>query len=947
MKKIKYILLILICISIPIRSQVLATFEDGNTDELTMSGHWFTSELFVNPPGIYSNPDKTGINISDKCFGAVNAPNADWWGNFYSLNLTAPITITESNRYLTFLMYRSIQPKEIRIGFNSYEETDQIFFGKTNKDATWEKITIDLGAARMGQTLNAIFFVFSCNWSEPRNGWGDAEYYFDNFELSGILPSLPTAKVEIDASQVFQTIDGFAASDCWTGNYVGKYWEESKKEFIAEKFFSREFDEQGNPKGIGLSMWRVNMGAGTWEQGDAGGIDDISRRAECFLDENGNYDWENKQIGQQYFMQKAKDYGCESFVAFSNSPLTIYTRNGKGYANGDGNSNLKEDMYDDYAEYLTTVVKHFKDKGYNFTHISPVNEPQYTWTGGQEGTPWQNNEIKKLATELDKSIQSKGLDTKLLLTEAASWEYLYKTDGRASNQIYELFNSTSHNYVGNLSSVAPVVAGHSYWTFNNNSTIINVRETLKDMADRHGLKVYQTEWSMLDSAPNDGTFPGYENASYMDIALFMSKLIHSDLVYAGVSSWSYWTGMDTERWSHKNRFFLIGLYPEGHAYGDIRKSGDVLDMANLWTLGNYSLFVKPGYKRIQLNGAAEMNDLLGSAYISPDNTTLVAVYVNNSKSSREIETSLSQFKTRPISVRKYVTTDTKKLERDASLEENNVSANITVEPRSVTTIVYQLEKSDDNNLDNVTVNSQDWNVDTRYIVDCDNHDSNLKIEIIPSDNNAVVSPAKIINVDISKPSVQQVEFTIESQTGAKKDYKVEVEKRFDFNQLIVQKWNNTLIVNEKSNHADGFKFTGYQWYKDGQPIGQNKPSYSAGSKSTDVLDKDATYYVTLTTDKGDKISTCPGKVTLKDLGVKVYPNPISANEKLTIEANLSQELLDNGSIQIYSLTGTKTNISVPMNGKTLNEITIPSSGMYVIKLTSINNFEYTAKILVR
>ena len=33
-----------------------------------------------------------------------------------------------------------------------------------------------------------------------------------------------TKTVTIDAGQTFQTIKGFAASDCWTPAFVGKYW---------------------------------------------------------------------------------------------------------------------------------------------------------------------------------------------------------------------------------------------------------------------------------------------------------------------------------------------------------------------------------------------------------------------------------------------------------------------------------------------------------------------------------------------------------------------------------------------------------------------------------------------------------------------------------------------------------------------------------------------------
>ena len=99
-------------------------------------------------------------------------------------------------------------------------------------------------------------------------------------------PDTPSASVEktvtINAGQTFQTIKGFAASDCWTPAFVGKYWTNNRNE-IAELLFSSEITD-GQPKGIGLSMWRVNMGGGSMEQGDESGISNVSRRAESYLD---------------------------------------------------------------------------------------------------------------------------------------------------------------------------------------------------------------------------------------------------------------------------------------------------------------------------------------------------------------------------------------------------------------------------------------------------------------------------------------------------------------------------------------------------------------------------------------------------------------------------------------------------------------------------------------
>lgn len=71
--------------------------------------------------------------------------------------------------------------------------------------------------------------------------------------------------VEIDPGKKFQKIEYFGASDAWSTQYVGDYWEDLLKEKAARLLFSQKFDGAGNPEGIGLSLWRVNLGGGSLE----------------------------------------------------------------------------------------------------------------------------------------------------------------------------------------------------------------------------------------------------------------------------------------------------------------------------------------------------------------------------------------------------------------------------------------------------------------------------------------------------------------------------------------------------------------------------------------------------------------------------------------------------------------------------------------------------------
>ena len=92
--------------------------------------------------------------------------------------------------------------------------------------------------------------------------------FISSFTLYSCKSSISYSKISIDTNTRYQTIEGFGASDAWRCQYVGANWPEPKKNRIAELLFSKEVDKKGNPKGVGLSIWRFYIGAGTTEQGD-------------------------------------------------------------------------------------------------------------------------------------------------------------------------------------------------------------------------------------------------------------------------------------------------------------------------------------------------------------------------------------------------------------------------------------------------------------------------------------------------------------------------------------------------------------------------------------------------------------------------------------------------------------------------------------------------------
>ena len=503
-------------------------------------------------------------------------------------------------------------------------------------------------------------------------------------------------KVSINPDQKHQTIEYWGAADAWSGDFVGKYWSETSKQKIADWLFSQEYDENGNPKGAGLSAWRVNLGGGTLEAPNAD-IFPYQRRAESYLTVDGkNYDW-GKCAGHEYWMSEAVKRGSNYFILFSNTPLVQYTLNGKGYSDGK-RANIREECYDDYARYLVTVAKHYMDKGWKVPFISPINEPQHQWdTPKQEGSIWRNSEMKRMVVALDEELSKESCfdNLRIQLGEVARVIYLYdKRDtyveryGEVEAPHYVLrnfFDEKSQFYVGNLRHLDREIYTHDYRNLESSALIREQRKKAREECDKYGVEYHMSEWCLLPDAKEkgiEGFTADWESANKADMqaGLLMARLIYSDMVDALAKSWSYWKGMEL-RGDHA----LIALHAKD---GDIFRGGDVKANKLLYALGNYSFFIRPNYKRVALSGADNLSEVAATAYLSPDGKRLVAVYVNNTFEKKAVEVTLPKAIRKQIASSKMYITDER---NDLSAHEMADATAFSINARSVTTIVYNLK----------------------------------------------------------------------------------------------------------------------------------------------------------------------------------------------------------------------------------------------------------------
>lgn len=448
--------------------------------------------------------------------------------------------------------------------------------------------------------------------------------------MSNPEPTPNAIVISLNPQAQAQTIEGFGAAGAWWAQDVGG-WEDEKRSLVADLLFDREI-------GIGLSFYRYNIGGGNGEN-----IQDVWRRAETFETTPGKYDW-TRDANAMWMLRAAHARGVENYVAFVNSPPARMTVSRLTTGEKDGKSNLAPEMYAEFSQYLVDVVRHLREReGIPVQWLSPINEPQWNWSykNGQEGCHYDPDEVLALTQVLLKTLQDNQLDVQLSLFESGEWK-------------------SSAPYIEKLASdpqvwaALPHLSIHSYW-----STRSDKERFMREMGSRFPAKpLWMSEWTEMQEGRDYG----------MESALLMAGVIHDDLTIANVTSWQYWIALS----KYQYRDGLIYVKPLDQ---------DVQHTKRLWVLGNYARFVRPGFARIQTQGSSDQ--LLVSAYRSPDNERWVVVAVNLADEALEIRLEAPGSKL-PVHVEVYETS----AEADLALMGTGFLQNAwTLSPQSVTTLV--------------------------------------------------------------------------------------------------------------------------------------------------------------------------------------------------------------------------------------------------------------------
>jgi O-glycosyl hydrolase len=304
-------------------------------------------------------------------------------------------------------------------------------------------------------------------------------------------------------------------------------------------------------------------------------------------------------------------------------------------SNGDVNNGgtLLPQYQTNWAARLADFVVNMQSVGVPMCAISAQNEPDYTATW--ESCTWTPAALTAFIRDsLGPALVARGVSTRVLAPEVVNW------NGLASYADVLLADTNARPYVSHI-------ATHSY-----GGTIANYPG-----AASNNLVFWQTEFS--DSgATSDPT---------IDSALRVGTAIHDFLTIARGNAWHYWWLMPNGTNASTSALVENGV---------LAKRG--------WAMGNWSRFVRPGSRRVQVYGS--LDTLRATAFISPASNRFVLVVVNSDAVTRTIPLAVEG--TTVTSLTPWETSATRNLESLAPVTPDaDGFFTLQVPARSITTFV--------------------------------------------------------------------------------------------------------------------------------------------------------------------------------------------------------------------------------------------------------------------
>ncbi|MBR4201810.1 MAG: discoidin domain-containing protein [Oscillospiraceae bacterium] len=448
--------------------------------------------------------------------------------------------------------------------------------------------------------------------------------------------------------------EGWGTSLCWWANRVG--YSDSLAQQAADTFFGEN--------GLRLNIARFNIGGG-----DNPSHNHITRTDSNMPGytkyQNGQvtYDWSADANQRNVLKRCVEAAGDDAIVEmFSNSPPYYMCKSGCSTGNTNpGANNLKDDCYDDFAEYLAEVCKHYEQEwGIKVQSVEALNEPYTNFWGAnsykQEGCHFDiGNSESTIILELQKSMAKRGMSDVILCG----------TDETSIDTQIQAYNALS----GDAKKAISRIDTHTYGG--------SKRTELKNTALSAGKNLWMSEV--------DGNGEAGQNAGAMAPGLWLSQRITVDCNELNASAWILWQVIDKHvcaaGYLGKKDSGMVDMSKGfwGTAVADHDNDTIVLSK-KYYCFGQYTRYIRPGMTMLRSSGNT-------MAAYDPKNSQLVIVAYNTSAGASELNFDLSSFASVGTEAQTIRTSNSENWADAGNIALNGNQLAVSLAPNSVTTYV--------------------------------------------------------------------------------------------------------------------------------------------------------------------------------------------------------------------------------------------------------------------
>lgn len=455
--------------------------------------------------------------------------------------------------------------------------------------------------------------------------------------------------IYVNPFEGYEGFEGWGTSLAWWGHVLGRWQNKEKANEVLDLVFDVD-------KGLGLNIVRYNIGGGENPSiqtntlrpgGDVPGFQPVE----------GQWDWTADE-GQRAVMLGAFERGVTIAEAFSNSPPYWMTISGSVTGASDGGNNLKEEHYNTFADYLTEVVRHYKDKyGIIFHTLNPLNEPISLWWkkgNTQEGCHFALDKQMDIIKKVAKSLKNKGLvETTVSCPD--------------ENCLSETIDTVSHFDKETITLISHINThtynGFSYKEKSNREADKQELNQLRELAAQKGKKLWMTEFGTGGTEAH--------NHEDMTSVMELADRIILDLQNLQPTAWVYWQAVEDE--GAQNNW--------GFVHADFSQGDDYELTKQFYAMANFSKFIRPGSRIIPTDHEHSV-----AAY-DLDKKCLTIV-TRNEGDEKELSFDLSAFLFDSRTANIYLTSPFAKL-AESKISIASDKCQVVLPEQSVTTIVIR------------------------------------------------------------------------------------------------------------------------------------------------------------------------------------------------------------------------------------------------------------------